>query len=399
MSRHEKHVHAVPGEPPESQGDGPGVDPLGDLEGSGELLKTSFAAGNEIKIAVGVIVVLVVIFFAAVVKWMRHSGDSASKPAEPSVAESEDKGTRREKEPVGRQEPSGIPSANRSGKATVVPAMSGPSPDMRPKSRSLEPDTWAFASDSHAKAGKSREEPRSPSPASFQPKMRTTISGDRARSAAGVNTSASTGGWENDTDRGLPANSPRPADPLRNRFSSAGGHRDSTGLGGTSLGVGIPPAPGSPAAGGEKGMLNSGGLTIPSAASRAPLGPSSANPLRDRDSGTLGTQVASSPTAFGGVANFDAGSRFAPRATDNRTPAASVPSLSGGRRVYVVQEGDNLYDIARRELGKALRWTEIYELNKEVLGKQSLDVAVGTRLILPDDGPAMSQRNDSGSRR
>jgi nucleoid-associated protein YgaU len=84
--------------------------------------------------------------------------------------------------------------------------------------------------------------------------------------------------------------------------------------------------------------------------------------------------------------------------TENGTRTASVPGRSGGR-IYVAREGDNVSDIARQELGKAARWPEIYELNKDVLSKQSLDVAPGTRLLLPDDGPAMSQRSDSGSRR
>jgi nucleoid-associated protein YgaU len=387
MSKHEKHVHAAALGHRESHADGPGVDPLEDLEGSEELLKTSFTSGNEVKIAVGVIVVLVVIFFAVVVRWMRHSGDSAAKPADETVAKSEDKGPRHDKEPAGRQESSGFPSASRSGKATVVPAMSGSSPDAWPKSRSPEPDTWAFASDSPAKAGKGKEESRSPSPDTFKPKMMTNVSADRAGIGAGTTPSASAGGWVNDPDRGLPANSPRPADPLRKRSFAVGGQRDGAGSG-----AGIPPAPGSLAPGSEKGASNPGGLGIPSAATRAPLGLSDANPLRGWEPGSLDTKRASSLATPGGVANAGVGSRFAPRATDTGRRA-------DGRKVYVVQEGDNLYDIARRELGKALRWTEIYELNKDVLGKQSLDVAVGTQLILPDFGPAMSQRSDPGSRR
>ena len=36
--------------------------------------------------------------------------------------------------------------------------------------------------------------------------------------------------------------------------------------------------------------------------------------------------------------------------------------------LYVVQEGDTLFDIARYELGKASRWAEIYDLNRNQLG-------------------------------
>jgi len=475
MSKHEKPTHGIAGEQHESQSDGPAVDPLEELEGSEELLKTGFTTGNEIKIALGVIVVLVVIFVAAVVKWMRHSGDSASKPAEEAVAKIHDKGGARGTEPAGRQEPSGFPSASRSGKSTVVAAVSGPSPGTRPKSSALEPDSWAFASDTRSKAAKHKEDSRSSLPASFEPRMRTIGSGDRAGSSAAASTSASAGGWENDTDRGLPANSPRPADPFRNRPLASGGSRDATGLA-----AGIRPAPGSLAPGSDKGVSHAGDLSMRSTASRAPLSLSDPNPLRNRDFGSPDTKGASSATAPGRAADADPGTRFAPRATDtgrrpdgtyvvqpndnywsiserlfgtgvyfqalakhnakkypkedklqagdvilaptteeleklypklcpsparrdsteNRTLTATVSSPSGGRRIYVAREGDNVYDIARQELGKAARWTEIYELNKDVLGKQSLDVAPGTQLVLPDDGPAaMSHRNDPGSRR
>jgi nucleoid-associated protein YgaU len=85
---------------------------------------------------------------------------------------------------------------------------------------------------------------------------------------------------------------------------------------------------------------------------------------------------------------------------ENAPRTASVPSRPSGGRVYVVQEGDTVYDIARRELGKPLRWPEIYDLNTDILGKQSLDLVPGMQILLPDESPAaVSQRNDSGSRR
>jgi len=69
-------------------------------------------------------------------------------------------------------------------------------------------------------------------------------------------------------------------------------------------------------------------------------------------------------------------------------------------KTYVVQPGDNIYEIARQELGKASRWREIYELNKDAVGTRSLELTPGTRLVLPDTSSAtLSQRNDSGPRR
>jgi len=65
------------------------------------------------------------------------------------------------------------------------------------------------------------------------------------------------------------------------------------------------------------------------------------------------------------------------------SPASQV----GGGRVYVVQEGDNLYDIARWELGKVTRWPEIYDLNRDALGNDPDHLTPGMRLILPGDHP------------
>jgi len=84
---------------------------------------------------------------------------------------------------------------------------------------------------------------------------------------------------------------------------------------------------------------------------------------------------------------------------ENRSQAVPAPGRSGPR-VYVVQPGDTLYDIARRELGKAVRWTELYELNREAIGGRLEDPAPGTQLRLPADAPeAITTHNGSGSRR
>ena len=76
---------------------------------------------------------------------------------------------------------------------------------------------------------------------------------------------------------------------------------------------------------------------------------------------------------------------------------ASSPSTSYGRTgasTYVVEEGDNLFDIARFELGEASRWAEIYELNRDQLGEDHDYLRPGTKLILPN-----GKKDDTFTRR
>jgi nucleoid-associated protein YgaU len=67
-----------------------------------------------------------------------------------------------------------------------------------------------------------------------------------------------------------------------------------------------------------------------------------------------------------------------------RTMTVSTSSAPAGGRTYAVQEGDTLYDIARYELGKAARWVEIYELNRNTLGKDFDYLTPGMQLALPN---------------
>ena len=66
------------------------------------------------------------------------------------------------------------------------------------------------------------------------------------------------------------------------------------------------------------------------------------------------------------------------------TPASSQGNAHG-RRIYVVEEGDTLFDIARYELGKASLWADIYELNRAQLGTDYNYLPPGTKLVLPDE--------------
>lgn len=69
-------------------------------------------------------------------------------------------------------------------------------------------------------------------------------------------------------------------------------------------------------------------------------------------------------------------------AAHTATPV-STRTGSSGRRTYVVQEGDTLYSIARTELGKASRWAEIFELNRDRLGDDYDFLTPGSELVMP----------------
>lgn len=63
--------------------------------------------------------------------------------------------------------------------------------------------------------------------------------------------------------------------------------------------------------------------------------------------------------------------------------AVSGRKLPRGGAVYVVEEGDTLFDIAKYELGQASRWGELYELNRDLLGEQGDHLKPGMELVLP----------------
>ena len=52
-------------------------------------------------------------------------------------------------------------------------------------------------------------------------------------------------------------------------------------------------------------------------------------------------------------------------------------------KIYTVDSGDNLSNIAKQELGDANRWREIYELNKDVIGDNPDLIQPGMELKLP----------------
>ena len=66
---------------------------------------------------------------------------------------------------------------------------------------------------------------------------------------------------------------------------------------------------------------------------------------------------------------------------DTETPA-QPEQPAGDPQTYTVQSGDCLWDIAARELGSGLRWSEIYELNRDILSDPDR-IQIGQELVLP----------------
>ena len=86
--------------------------------------------------------------------------------------------------------------------------------------------------------------------------------------------------------------------------------------------------------------------------------------------------------------------RKVPNARQTLQPAST--RHHAGERVYVVGEGDTLFDIARHELGRAARWTEIYDLNRDVLGEDFDYLRPGTELVLPARPPRKRHGHPQG---
>lgn len=63
--------------------------------------------------------------------------------------------------------------------------------------------------------------------------------------------------------------------------------------------------------------------------------------------------------------------------------AGSRSAAAAAQASYTVREGDTLFDIARRQLGKASRWNEIYELNRAALGENLENLRPGMQIQLP----------------
>lgn len=56
---------------------------------------------------------------------------------------------------------------------------------------------------------------------------------------------------------------------------------------------------------------------------------------------------------------------------------------SSTTRTYIVKSGDTLSDIAQSEMGDAKRWPELYEANKDAVGKNPDLIHPGLELKIP----------------
>lgn len=70
-------------------------------------------------------------------------------------------------------------------------------------------------------------------------------------------------------------------------------------------------------------------------------------------------------------------------ATDGSQIASNDASAQPGGQ-YQVQRGDNLWDIAQSQLGDGTRWHEIYQLNQSTIGGDPSLIHAGTQLQMPD---------------
>jgi LysM repeat protein len=83
-------------------------------------------------------------------------------------------------------------------------------------------------------------------------------------------------------------------------------------------------------------------------------------------------------------------------ATHSRTEIAQAPrgdAVQGGE--YTVQSGDSLWDIARHNLGDGSRWGEIYRMNSDVIGQNPDLIHPGQTLRMPDANSVASAAEGS----
>jgi nucleoid-associated protein YgaU len=63
--------------------------------------------------------------------------------------------------------------------------------------------------------------------------------------------------------------------------------------------------------------------------------------------------------------------------------ATSQPARELGADTYTVRSGDSLSKIAKKLLGNANRWPELYELNRDTIGDNPNVIYAGQILVLP----------------
>jgi nucleoid-associated protein YgaU len=84
-------------------------------------------------------------------------------------------------------------------------------------------------------------------------------------------------------------------------------------------------------------------------------------------------------------ASLDSGSA-APRKPDLK---GAIPTEFAGKRTYRIQQGDNLWDIAEKELGNGIHWEKILDANRGRIDPNNLKV--GKLIVLPEVGAGSSR--------
>ena len=69
--------------------------------------------------------------------------------------------------------------------------------------------------------------------------------------------------------------------------------------------------------------------------------------------------------------------------SDTEVGKKAAAAAATATRTHPVESGENLSAIAEQELGGQDRWKEIYELNKDVIGKNPDLILPGMALKLP----------------
>lgn len=74
----------------------------------------------------------------------------------------------------------------------------------------------------------------------------------------------------------------------------------------------------------------------------------------------------------------------------DQSQAATGDNLQNGTHSYTIKAGDNLWNIAKDNLGQATKWTDIYKMNADVLGANPELIRPGTTIQLPGAGQELN---------
>ncbi|MDQ5964505.1 MAG: LysM peptidoglycan-binding protein [Cyanobacteriota bacterium erpe_2018_sw_39hr_WHONDRS-SW48-000098_B_bin.30] len=77
----------------------------------------------------------------------------------------------------------------------------------------------------------------------------------------------------------------------------------------------------------------------------------------------------------------------------DQSQASSGDNLQNGTHSYTIKAGDNLWNIAKDNLGQATKWTDIYKMNSDVLGANPELIRPGTTIQLPGAGQELNVAN------